>query len=254
LNFRKIDNKQFLSRALYVALSAIALFYVLYVFEGYGIYEGESLSGHSLFVRALLFGLLNGLALGAMEFFIAPKLRLDKIQSRALWRLLQLVVGGTATFILFNFFWQWTDLTGSVYLEILFEYTLVMLIPMILVEFISRIQTVQKETPKLLHFVAENGKDQFQVRAEELLYIKSESNYVEIFYKADAVKSHVLRTTLKRILEDKLLNKTLKQSHRSYLVNAAQVKRVIRDKGKMQIDLGAVQIPISKSFEASFID
>jgi hypothetical protein len=203
-----------------------------------------------------LFDALNGLIIWMMEFLVSAKIKFGGLTGKAAWRILELFLGGSATFLLFNYFWQWTDFNLVVYGEIMLEYSLVMLIPFVIVEIFG---IIQKKRPSnqitMLHFVAENGKDRFRVRADELLYIKSESNYVELFYQVDdTVKSYVLRTSIKKILEHDEMRELLKQSHRSYVVNENKIKRVSREKGKMQIDLGNVKIPVSKTFESSFLD
>ena len=189
-----------------------------------------------------------------LEFVVSAKLSFGGLMRKIAWRLVELFLGGSATFLLFNYFWQWTDFNFPVYSEILLEYTLVMLIPIFITELFGLFQNqVASSQITMLSFIAENGKDTFQIRADELLYIKSESNYVELFYRTnEKVKSHVLRTTLKAILADPQLEKQLKQTHRSYLVNERMIKQITREKGKMYLAVGHVKIPVTKKFESTF--
>ena len=44
----------------------------------------------------------------------------------------------------------------------------------------------------------------------------------------------------------------LKRCHRSYLVNPHVIRHILQTKGKTELDLGDVRIPVSKQYQALF--
>ena len=88
---------------------------------------------------------------------------------------------------------------------------------------------------------------------EAVAYIRSEDNYVNIFYLDQGlVKKFMLRSSM-RALEDLLSKHGLVRCHRSYFVNPAFIKIVHRDAaGLIVADLkleGQESIPISRKYQ-----
>ncbi|NOY37250.1 MAG: LytTR family transcriptional regulator [Chlorobi bacterium] len=85
---------------------------------------------------------------------------------------------------------------------------------------------------KIVHFKSDYVKDNISLDVNDLLYIRSANNYIEIFWKEkDSFRSQMVRCTLK-YAED-LLNdySFIFKCHRAYIVNLNQVKKVL---GKSQ--------------------
>ncbi len=71
----------------------------------------------------------------------------------------------------------------------------------------------------LLILIAENDKDRFELKPEELLFIESADNYSNIvFYRNNKVNKQLLRGSLKRI-ESQITFPFIVRCHRSYIVN-----------------------------------
>ena len=85
-----------------------------------------------------------------------------------------------------------------------------------------------------------NGYDTERIHLSELLYIKAEGNYVEIYLQSRKV---VVRNTLEAILQE-INNDLIVRIHRSFAVNTQKIKK----KSSSEIDLGEVQLPISRSY------
>jgi len=106
----------------------------------------------------------------------------------------------------------------------------------------------------LISLASENGKDLIKLRIEDLLFIKSAGNYVEVFIKhGEETKKQLIRNSLKSLEENKTLRPLLVRSHRSYLVNPVNVARVIQSKGKMELELKSLVIPVSSKYESNFL-
>lgn len=101
---------------------------------------------------------------------------------------------------------------------------------------IQRFHEVQNEI--LIEF--KNGYDIERIHLSELLYIKAEGNYVEIYLQSRKV---VVRNTLEAILQE-INNDLIVRIHRSFAVNTQKIKK----KSSSEIDLGEVQLPISRSY------
>ncbi|MEM6316136.1 MAG: LytTR family DNA-binding domain-containing protein [Bacteroidota bacterium] len=72
----------------------------------------------------------------------------------------------------------------------------------------------------------ENGKVDFTVRLDQLIFVKAASNYVEINYQeGEDIKRYLLRNSIRNI-ESQLEHAAINRCHRSYLVNLEKVGRI----------------------------
>lgn len=79
---------------------------------------------------------------------------------------------------------------------------------------------------------------------DDILYLKAESNYTEIFYKDGSKK--LLSNTLK-VLEDILPSHRFFRTHKSYVVNAAHITDIVLSTQEKAVKLiGGIKIPICK--------
>lgn len=103
----------------------------------------------------------------------------------------------------------------------------------------------------LISFYDERGELQLSVTKENLLYIESADNYINVWYmKGNLPKKLMLRNTLKRTAE--LLAETnVMRCHRGFMVNMEQVKLLRREKESFYLELGiegVKDIPVSKTY------
>jgi hypothetical protein len=103
----------------------------------------------------------------------------------------------------------------------------------------------------MIPFYDEKGILKFSVKKENLLYLESAENYVNICYiNKDKVSKYLLRDTLKKI-EETFSGTEIIRCHRSYMVNFEKVKVIRRDKDglKLGFDNPLVNdIPVSKTY------
>lgn len=250
ISFQKIKHID--SWALAV-LSGLSVFYVLFVFKGFNIQGGESLSGHSLFVRAVVFGIATTLLFGLCEWLAIRFYPIDSLKKRIAFYAIEVVLGIQITFLLFNYFWVGTEWTLSAYTYFLYEYPSMVIFSIIISGLIYWFQKNRKPNDDLIRFYAENGKEFINVNQAEFLYLKSSGNYVEIFYLSNGTPNKALiRNSLKAIEQTHENHPSIVRSHRSYLVNPAHIKSVMRKKGKLELDLGHATIPVSEKYEKQF--
>ena len=103
----------------------------------------------------------------------------------------------------------------------------------------------------LISFYDERGELQLSVTKDNLLYIESADNYINVWYmKGNLPKKLILRNTLKRTAE--LLSETnVMRCHRGFMVNMEQVKVLRREKESFYLELGiegVKDIPVSKTY------
>ena len=126
---------------------------------------------------------------------------------------------------------------------------------------ISETELLLKEQPETKHnivnFSDDKGQLKLSVDIDNLLYIESADNYVNIYYSNKGKFSRfMLRSTLKSI-EDTFSDCDLVRCHRSYVVNFNKVKVLRKEKMGLFLDLDfdkAPEIPVSKTYAESVIN
>lgn len=101
----------------------------------------------------------------------------------------------------------------------------------------------------------EKGKLILSLQPQNILFFKSEDNYVDVYYLiGNTVKRELIRTTLKKI-EEKCKHNDLIRIHRSYTINARNISSSKKTpKGYIiQFDhIPELQIPVSASHQKQF--
>jgi LytTr DNA-binding domain len=98
-----------------------------------------------------------------------------------------------------------------------------------------------------LEICDENQKDKIKVSAGDLLFIKADDNYIEIYYlQQNQVKKTVFRNTLKAI--EALVLDTMFRCHRTYLVNLKQVNKISGNAQGYRLHFDKIEqtIPVSR--------
>jgi len=109
-------------------------------------------------------------------------------------------------------------------------------------------------TRNMIPFYDDKGILKFSVTKENLLYIESAENYVNICYlNKGKVSKYLLRDTLKKA-EESFAGTELVRCHRSYIVNFEKVKIIRKDKDGLKLELdnpSVIEIPVSKTYVSS---
>jgi DNA-binding LytR/AlgR family response regulator len=99
--------------------------------------------------------------------------------------------------------------------------------------------------------IAENEKDKFKLKINQLLYIESADNYSNVVYFGEAGqrKKELIRSSLKR-LEGQLNNENIIRCHRTFIVNLINVKIVGGNAAgyKLYFDTSDETIPVSRNY------
>ncbi len=103
----------------------------------------------------------------------------------------------------------------------------------------------------MIPFYDDKGILKFSVKKENLFYLESAENYVNICYlNKGKVSKYLLRDTLKKI-EEIFGGTEIIRCHRSYIVNFDKVKVIRKDKDGLKLEFdnpSLTDIPVSKTY------
>jgi hypothetical protein len=108
---------------------------------------------------------------------------------------------------------------------------------------------------QLLRISSENEKDSVELSISDLLFIKSEGNYITVGYLRDGkVMKALLRNTLKYAGERLAPNPSIYQCHRSWLVNLDRISRVTGNSQGLRVEIQGMEedIPVARNQIAEF--
>lgn len=113
------------------------------------------------------------------------------------------------------------------------------------------------DNEQIIHVIADNEKDKFEIELSNLLYIESVGNYVRVHYfKEGKIKNSILRSALKRVELQLKECKTLIKCHRAFLVNFNQIEKVKGNSQGLKIVLKNTdtEIPVSRNYSKDLKD
>lgn len=113
----------------------------------------------------------------------------------------------------------------------------------------------KSDSNKTISLFSENDKEQLHLKTEELLYLTSADNYVEVVYQSGKkITQKLLRGTLQRA-EEKIDQPGIIRCHRSYIVNLHQVVTVDGNAQGYELNLRGLDkpIPVSRSYKKDVI-
>jgi len=110
---------------------------------------------------------------------------------------------------------------------------------------------IQPDKFNLIHFNDDKGTLRLSIKFNNLFYIESSDNYVNIYYENKGkIARFLLRKSLKSI-EENYADYPLVRCHRFYIVNINKVKVLRKDKEGLFLDLDYLNLPdlpISKTY------
>jgi hypothetical protein len=100
-----------------------------------------------------------------------------------------------------------------------------------------------------IHVASENQGESFDLDKNDLLYVQSAENYVEVYFLENGkIQKKVIRNTLKRFAKDWEAEPSLFRCHKSYLINLTRVRAITGNAQglKAQVEHVDASIPISR--------
>jgi hypothetical protein len=102
----------------------------------------------------------------------------------------------------------------------------------------------------------ENGKVVITLPLQNIIYFKSEDNYVLLYYSHEReMRKELIRTTLKKLEQDLDLA-SLIRIHRSYMINSQNLASAIRTSRGYQVKMNGTneQLAVSATYQRGFED
>lgn len=119
---------------------------------------------------------------------------------------------------------------------------------------LADLQPLTSGSRNMIPFYDDKGVLKFSLKAENLYYLESAENYVNICYlNKDKVSRYLLRDTLKNA-EEIFAGTEIIRCHRSYMVNFDKVKVIRKDRDGLKLELdnpSVMDIPVSKTYVGS---
>ena len=105
-----------------------------------------------------------------------------------------------------------------------------------------------KKTNERIQLAGENGKIELQLVPEELIFLKSDGNYVEVYHGLGQPEKKLIRNRLK-FLAEQLPDHLFFHCHKSYVVNKLSVVMVHGNARNFELKLRDVseRIPVSRA-------
>jgi len=142
-------------------------------------------------------------------------------------------------------------------------------IPLTLVIFLSQIRRLKKNLAEaqqmnsqfqvkkegsqkdedLIEFVAENGKDRLEVNLNDLLFLESTNNYVDLYIRIEhGFDRQVMRNSMKRMEETLQGHPSFFRCHRTYVVNLDCVENISGNSAGYSLNIGGtdLNVPVSR--------
>ncbi|BDD12100.1 hypothetical protein FUAX_45320 (plasmid) [Fulvitalea axinellae] len=244
-------------------LTGLFLFVSLFVYRAYHVDAVEAFSGHGIFSRALIQAVGTSFVFYVFQFHIASYLKVDRRWKPLVLNGLATFAGLNLTFLFFNYFYNWTELYWSSYVMFLYEYPLIVFIPILIGYLIGMIRRQNAIDTTLspainsatnLEFGSENGKQSIALKPEYFLFLKSADNYIELYYRnGEGVKKQLFRNTLKNIERRYGQSPYVRRCHRSYLVNPSNVQVTnMAGANSNTLFIDQFEVPVSSKYLKDF--
>lgn len=109
------------------------------------------------------------------------------------------------------------------------------------------LRQASEKSVELIQLMGENGKLELQIVPEELIFLKSDGNYVEAYYGSGRPEMKLIRNRLKALAEQ-LPDRLFFQCHKSYVVNKLSIVTVQGNARNFELKLRDTPdlIPVSR--------
>jgi hypothetical protein len=104
---------------------------------------------------------------------------------------------------------------------------------------------------KIITLVSQNENESLEILSDDLLFVKSADNYVEVYFlNNEIIHKKLLRNTLKSIDEELKEYGNFFRCHKSYLINLDQIIKVNGNAQgyRFKLKLGDIEIPVSRHY------
>lgn len=243
--------------------------FFLFFFQPFGLHV---FGGVNLFIICLEFGLATGAVMAISYFLIIPLF--PKIFTEENWTvikhicwivvlLINIAIANTLLMFVIDLgSFSWRTLLAS--LAQVTALGIILSTVIVSLDYLRHFKANQKEAKKLsispddnsepnktISLFSENDKEQLHLKTDELFYLTSADNYIEVVYRSGKKTSQkLLRGTLQRS-EKQIDHPGIIRCHRSYIVNLHQVVAVDGNAQGYELNLRGLEktVPVSRSYK-----
>ncbi len=263
--FTLLDNKK--HRWILVIFSGMFSILFMNLFVPFNVNTWDYHQALPQYLALSRYGILGMLVLFISQFYLRPLFKFNHLTVKKFlyWFALEVLMLA----LVMHLFYGNMNATGWDFFRALglsLQYTgLVIMLPYSTVllylavqkqqEHIRQTASVSMKGSQTLSIVDENEKLALTVNLNSLLFLKSEDNYVSVFYLKDKeIKKEIVRTSLKK-LEQEIPIPPLLRTHRSYMVNMDQLAIVNKKHKGYEVWLHGLTtqpIPVSAGYKNFF--
>ncbi len=254
---------------IYALLPALLVLFILVVLAPYGFGKLHLLDR---FLKALPFGIITALAAPVNLFLV--RLAFPNGVNADTWTLgreflydiYDILLIGLWNAIYLNLAFQPNESFTSLLLRLESHTLIVGILPIIsLVSYKhhkalqNQLQLTQKINGRLLaklednnsideiSLFSETGSFEIKLLGNQILFLKSDGNYVEVFYILNGLtKKHLIRNRLKNLYQQ-LPKKVFFQCHKSYIVNPSKITKVDGNARDLKLIMcNGLKVPVSR--------
>jgi len=237
-------------------------FVFLNFYEPFGLYNDKTNTQEEVFINLSIAVFVAYIVLLLLQFVVRELFKVNNftVLSLFFWFLFESVIVASVWFVLDVITGEYSGDLLDVWLFNFLGYVLVFAIPYFLyagyVYFIDKIKVLSDDKmgdqmDREFVLKDENEKTTLTLNVDNLLFIQSADNYIEVNYlKNEEVVNTLLRNTLKNI-ESVFANSPVLRCHRSFIINTKKVELARTTSSGYQICLNRVPevtIPVSKSY------
>lgn len=247
--------------------------FFLFLFKPFGLHLFD---GMDFFILCLQFGLVTGAVMATYYFLIIPLF--SNFFDEENWTVIK------------HIFWVVTLLIGIAIANTIFMYVIdlksfswgtlfasvgqvtalgiILTTLFVSLDYLRHFRANQKEAQNLaissdqgfnvnstISLFSENDKEQLHLKTDELFYLTSADNYVEVvFQTGNKISQKLLRGTLQRSVEQ-IDHPFIIRCHRSYIVNLRKVVAVEGNAKGYELSLRGLEktIPVSRSYKKAVL-
>lgn len=112
-------------------------------------------------------------------------------------------------------------------------------------------QKTEKTEKTIIKLVSKNNGETLTINLKQLICVKSEGNYLNIFFSQDdEIKSKLIRNSISNIEKQLIVFKNIKRCHRSYIINLDKIEKMTGNARNLNLHIPNLNfsIPVSRNF------
>lgn len=115
----------------------------------------------------------------------------------------------------------------------------------------TKVEETENQQEKLITLVSDNQSEELTLPDEDIVYIKSADNYVEVlYYKNKELKKELLRTTMKHMERQLKKFSNFMRCHRTFIINIRHVDKLTHINQNFHLILKNISepVPVSRQY------